>query len=83
MATATTTPMMTAVSTPPEPGRGGTAGESGRGRRKEGGGELMMDGVNQHLVVPLTRYTETASECLAFPNIVPCHHTDSVRHSIH
>ena len=25
---------------------GGTAGKEGRGRRKEGEGELMMDGVN-------------------------------------
>ena len=40
MATATTTPIMTAVSTPPEPGgEGGTARERGRG-----GGEGVDDG---------------------------------------
>ena len=81
MATATTTPIITAVSTPPEPGGGGgTAGERGRG-----GGEGVDDGcgVNQHLAVPLTRYTETASECLTVSNAVPCNHTDRVSHSIH
>ena len=35
------------------------------------------------LVLLLTGYTEIASECLAVSNAVPCHHTDSVSHSIH
>ena len=35
------------------------------------------------LALPLTGYTEIASEGLACFNAVPCHHTDSVSHSIH
>ena len=40
-------------------------------------------GVCQRLAVRLTRYTETASDCLAVSNAVPCHHTDTVSPCIH
>ena len=36
-----------------------------------------------HCQAPLTGYKHHASECLACSNTVPCHHTDSVSHSIH